>query len=161
MKKITYAMAAAAIAVAGCSPTTYSGFSHPSASRETASRDDTACSVEANQLFPAANFTTTVYGGFHGGYGGYAGGYWGGYPGYWGGSHVQMRDANASMRAEHRQDCMTLKGYTPVTHPICTEAQLNGQNYRPISGAPKPAPNICAIRAQSGGVALVDLNAPV
>mmetsp|Transcript_27841 Transcript_27841/g.51969 ORF Transcript_27841/g.51969 Transcript_27841/m.51969 type:complete len:160 (+) Transcript_27841:92-571(+) len=148
------------LCLTACSPTSYSGFAKPGVTRETASRDDTACSVEANQLFPAANFTTTVYSGYHGGYGGYVGGQWG-YPGYWGGSHVQMRDANASMRAEHRRDCMTLKGYTSATHPICTDEQLSGRQFAPIKGAPNPAPNLCAIRGQGGGIALVDLNEPL
>lgn len=149
------------ISVAACSPTSYSGFAKPGVSRETASRDDTACSVEANRLFPSATFTTTIYGGYHGGYGGYAGGYWGGYPGYWGGNHIQTRDVNAGMRAEHRRDCMSLKGYTAVTHPICSDQQLAGRQFTPVTGAPKPAPNLCAIRAQGGGVALVDLSKPI
>ncbi|GAA6178917.1 MULTISPECIES: hypothetical protein [unclassified Shimia] len=159
MQRIFCAIAMSATVLSGCGPTSYSGFAKPDASRETAARDDTACSVEANRLFPAANFTTTLYGGYHGGYGGYVGGTWG-YPGYYGGSHVQMRDANASMRAEHRRDCMSLKGYSPATHPVCTEQQLGGRAFRPVAGAPQPAPNICAIRAQGGGVALVDLNNP-
>jgi hypothetical protein len=158
--RTTIILTITALTLAACSPTSYSGFAKSGVSRETASRDDTACSVEANRLFPAANFTTTVYTGYHGGYGGYVGGRWG-YPGYWGGSHVQMRDANASMRAEHRRDCMTLKGYSAVTHPMCTQEQLAGRQFLPVKGAPKPAPNLCAIRAQGGGVALVDLSKPI
>ena len=161
MRQTLVLFAALTTVVASCAPTTFSGYAKPEVSRETAALDDTACSVEANRLFPAANFTTTVYSGYHGGYGGYAGAYWGGYPGYWGGSHVQIRDANASMRAEHRRDCMTLKGYKAVTHPICTSEQLNGRSYAAVPGAPIPAPNICALRAQGGGIALIDLNKPL
>jgi hypothetical protein len=150
-----------ALTLTACSPTSYSGFAKSGVSRETASRDDTACSVEANRLFPSAAFTTTVYGGYHGGYGGYVGGTWGGYPGYYGGNHVQVRDINAGMRAEHRRDCMSLKGYTAVKHPVCTNEQLAGRQFTPVKGAPKPAPNLCAIRAQSGGVALVDFSKPI
>lgn len=153
-------MVSVGLTVSACSPTSYSGYAKSGVTREAAAYDDTACSVEANQLFPAATFTTNVYGGYHGGYGGYVGGTWG-YPGYYGGSHVQMRDANASMRAEHRRDCMSLKGYRPVTHPICTDDQLSGRQFSPVKGAPMPAPNICAIRAQSGGVALIDLTKPL
>lgn len=151
------ALGVLSMAVSACSPTSYSAFSKSGVSSNIASRDDTACSVEANRLFPAANFTTTVYGGYGGGYPGY----WGGYPGYWGGGHVQVRDVNASMRAEHRRDCMALKGYRPATHPVCTEAQLAGRSYQPINGAPPPAAHICAVSAQGGGVALLDLSEPL
>ncbi|WP_422050023.1 hypothetical protein [Shimia sp.] len=161
MRQTVVIFAALTTVLASCAPTTYSGYAKSGVTRETAAYDDTACSVEANKLFPAATFTTTVYSGYHGGYGGYAGGYWGGYPGYWGGSHVQVQDANAGLRAEHRSDCMTLKGYTPVTHPICTEDQLAGRQYAAISGAPAPASNICALRAKGGGVALIDLSKPI
>lgn len=161
MRQTVVIFAALATVATGCAPTSYSGYAKSGVTRETAAYDDTACSVEANKLFPAATFTTSVYSGYHGGYGGYAGGYWGGYPGYWGGSHVQVQDANAGLRAEHRADCMTLKGYTPVTHPICTEDQLAGRQYAAIPGAPAPAANICALRAKGGGVAQINLSKPI
>lgn len=161
MRHTLLAMTALATALAGCAPTSYSGYAKSGVSRDAAIKDDTTCSVEANRLFPAATFASSVYGGYSSGYGGYVGGTWGGYPGAWGSNQVHLNDANAGLRAEHRRDCMTLKGYTPVTHPVCTKAQLNGQSYAAVPGAPKPAPNICAVRTPGDRVALIDLNTPI
>lgn len=149
MSRVFCAIGLSAVLVASCSPTSYTGFSKPGVTQDTVSRDETACSVEANRLFPAANFTNTVYGGY------------GTRGGFWAGTSVQVNDANASIRAEHRRDCMTLKGYTPVIYPICTQSQLAGRNYQTVAGAPAPAPNICAIRTQNRTVAVIDLNKPV
>ncbi len=161
MRRVFFATICMASVVAGCAPTSYSGFAKTGVSSETATRDTTECSVEANRLFPAATFTSTVYGGYSTGYGGYIGGAWGGYPGVAGGSRVQIRDANAGLRAEHRRDCMSLKGYAPVTHPVCTNEQLAGRSYQQIAGAPAAAPNICAVRTPNDLVALIDLSKPI
>lgn len=144
------------LALAGCSPTSHQGFAKTNVNYGVASRDDTACRVEANQLFPSATFTTTSpgYGGIYGGF--YGGGGWG-----FSGSYVHVSDANASLRSEHRRDCMALKGYRAVTHPVCTSAQLDSGNYSPVDGAPLPAENYCIASAQGGGRVLIDLSKPL
>ncbi len=156
MIRTTSSLIVAAIILSGCSAKTFYGFSKSGVDHATVSHDATACSVEANRLFPAAVTTTSVYGGYGGGgYGGY--GHYGG----WGASQVQFSDANASMRAEHNRDCMALKGYQSAPHPICTKDQLAGRNYQAIDGAPRPAPTICALKVEGGGRTLVDLTAPL
>ena len=66
------------------------------------------------------------------------------------------------MRAQHMRDCMALKGYRPVTHPVCTNDQLAGRSYRPLSTVPAaPSPTICALRSPDGSTALVDLTKPL
>lgn len=157
MMRPTVSLIVAAVILSGCSASTFNGFSKSGVDHATVSKDATECSVEANRLFPAATFTTSVSAGYGGGgYGGY-----GRYGGGWGGGQVQYRDANASMRAEHNRDCMSLKGYRPAQHPVCTTDQLAGRNYQAVDGAPRPAPNICALKVDGGGRVLVDLSVPL
>jgi len=156
MFRSTMSLCLVAALIAGCSSRSYQSFAKSGVSRNRMQQDATACQVEANRLFPAANFTTTINNGW--GYGGWAG--YHGRGGYWGGATVESRDVNASMRSEHRTDCMRVMGYVPVTHPVCTDDQLAGRNFAAVSGAPAPAPNLCAVRSNNTRV-LVDLSKPL
>ncbi|MEQ9693324.1 hypothetical protein [Shimia sp. SDUM112013] len=145
-----------AVGLGGCAAPTYQTFTKAGARDATVAQDQTACNVEANRLFPAANYPVTYpgSGGFYGT--GYYGGGWG-----LGVTYVGSTDVNAGMRNQHRSDCMRLKGYTPVTYPVCTTAQLDGRSYAAATGAPAPAPNICAVRRQGAAPVLIDLNKPL
>ena len=158
MLRLPAALVFLAATLSACGPTSYVSYSKPSVSSDTASRSFASCRQEANALFPAAIFTQSVPG--YGGYGsiyappGYGGGF--------GGSYVQSSDANAPLRAQHLRDCMTLKGYKQVIHPICTSQQLNGRQYQAVSKPPATsAPNICAARTAGGGSTLIDLSKPI
>jgi len=145
----------ALVVLGGCGATSYQTYAKNGASTAAVSRDQTECSVEANRLFPAANFPTTYPSGGYYGTGYYNGG-WG-----LGVTYVGSTDVNAGMRNAHRNDCMRLKGYTPVVYPICTNDQLGGASYAPATGAPAPAPNICAVAQKDARPVLVDLSKPI
>lgn len=139
--------------VASCAATSFPTYVKPGATVDRVSRDSAACDVEANRLFPAANFPV-VYPYATVGY----------YPGAWGwggGATITTTDVNASMRIQHRNQCMRVKGYTPYTFPICTSAQMNGQSFAPLTRSPVPSPNICAVPVEGGGRALIDLTMPL
>ncbi|PSL17338.1 hypothetical protein [Shimia abyssi] len=142
---------ACAVALTACAPTHFSGFVNPGTNVDTVNRDTAECDVEANTLFPAAVFTSTSYGG---GYG-YSPGYWGGW-----GSTVTARDVNAGMRNNHRTQCMALRGYQPYSFPICTQEQLAGRSYAPLSKSPTPGPTICVVTSPNGNM-LIDLSKPI
>ncbi|TCL09330.1 hypothetical protein BXY66_1375 [Shimia isoporae] len=155
MLRLSATLAILGIVVSACGPTSLVSYTKPNVSSDTANRNFVECRQEANALFPAAVFTQSVPG-----YGGY-GAFYGGYPG-WGGSYIQARDANEPLRAQHLSDCMTLKGYRQVIHPICTREQLAGRQYQAVSRPPSGAsPNICAARTQGGGSTLIDLSKPI
>ncbi len=142
----------ATLGLSGCMSNSYQAFIKPGASVDRTNQDQVACSVEANKLFPAANFPqTTPYGNV-----GYYGGGWG-----WGVGIVHTTDVNSGMRNQHRAQCMQLKGYKPVSFPICTQQQLAGRSYAPLTRAPAQSDNICAIKIDGGGRALVDITKPL
>lgn len=156
MLRLPAMSAVLAITLVGCGPTSHISYAKPGTSTDAATRAFATCRQEANALFPAAIFTESTPG-----YGGYSPYYGGGYPA-WGGSYVRATDANAPLRAQHLGDCMTLKGYTRVIHPICTTAQLGGRQYQPLSKPPTTtSPSICAIRTEGGGSTLIDLTKPI
>lgn len=158
MLRLPATLAILAVTLASCGPTSYVSYSKPGATTDVATRTFAACRQEANTLFPAAIFTQTVPG-----YGGYGGIYAppGAYGGF-GGSYVQSSDANAPLRAQHLRDCMTLKGYSQVIHPICTTEQLGGRQYQAVAKPPSSAsPNICAARTAGGSTTLIDLSKPI
>lgn len=143
------------VLVAGCTSSSYRAYIKPGAGVERVNRDRAACDVEANRLFPSANFPNTYpYGTL-----GYYGGGWGGGWGY-GIGVVHTTDVNAGMRNQHRDQCMRLKGYEPYTFPNCTTEQLAGRSYKPLTRSPKPSESICAVSLEGGGRALVDLSKP-
>lgn len=143
---------ACAVLLAACTSSSYQAYLKTGTSVDRVNRDRAECDVEANRLFPAANWprtypTATV-------------GYWGG---GWGGSFgvVHTSDVNAGMRAEHRTQCMRTKGYTPHAFPRCTQDQMAGRSYAPIERSPTPSETICAIDVQGGGWTLIDLSKPL
>lgn len=146
-------LALAGLLLASCAATSFPTFVKPGTTADRVSRDSAACDIEANRLFPAANFPVVFP---------YATvGY---YPGAWGwggGATITTTDVNANMRIQHRNQCMRVKGYTPYTFPICTTAQMNGQSFAPLTRSPTPSPNICAARLDGGGRALIDLTNPL
>ncbi|MGR3713652.1 MAG: hypothetical protein ACU0A6_11095 [Shimia sp.] len=151
------ALCATALMLTACGPTSHISYSKSGASADSANRAFAECRQEANSLFPVAVFTSSTAG--YGGYGGY---YGGGAYGAWGGSYIQSTDANAGLRSQHFNDCMTLKGYRAIIHPICTTAQLNGRQYRAVTKPPTSvSPSICAARTKGGGTTLVDLSKPI
>lgn len=136
----------------GCTSNSYQAYLKPGASVDRTNNDRAACQVEANQLFPAANWpntypTATV---------GYWGGGWGGGIGI-----VHTTDVNAGMRAQHVTQCMRTKGYNPYTFPRCTQEQTAGQSFAPITRSPQPSDSICAVQVQGGGWTLIDLSKPL
>ncbi|WP_270730548.1 hypothetical protein [Shimia sp. Alg240-R146] len=145
------------VALGACAPTSYVSYSKSGASGDTTTRTFAQCRQEANVLFPAAVFTESTPG-----FGGYGSIYSGGYGGGFGGSYVRASDANAPLRAQHLSDCMTLKGYRQVVHPICTTAQLGGRQYQTVTKPPSGgSANICAVRTENRTTALIDLNKPL
>ncbi len=138
------------LALTACTSTSVHTFTKPDTPIAVVAQSETECRVEANRLFPAANFPQHLPVSGYYGYGG------------WGISgHIQTTDVNSGMRAEHYRDCMTIQGYQPVTHPICTQAQLGGQMYQSVDYVPAPNPNICAVRHQGGSSSLIDLSKPL
>ncbi|MGX9350306.1 hypothetical protein ACS3QZ_03805 [Shimia sp. W99] len=150
--KLFSALALVAMVLAGCSSNSYSAYIKPGTGVDRVNRDRAECDIEANRLFPAANFPQTIpYGGV-----GYYGGGWG-----WGGGIVTSTDVNANMRNQHQTQCMRLKGYEPYTFPVCTSDQLAGRSYAPLTRSPTPSANICAVTTEGGGRALIDLSRPL
>ena len=150
--KLFSALALVAFALTGCASSSYPAYVKPGTSVDRVNRDRAECDLEANRLFPAANFPQTIpYGGI-----GYYGGGWG-----WGGGIVTTSDVNANMRNQHRTQCMRLKGYEPYTFPNCTSDQLAGRSYAPLKKSPTPSANICAVSTEGGGRALIDLSRPL
>lgn len=140
------------VTLAGCTSNSYQAFLKPGVSVDRANRDRANCEVEANRLFPAANWPTTHPTGTIG----YWGGGWGGTIGV-----VHTSDVNASMRAQHRTQCMRTKGYAPHTFPRCTQEQMAGQSFAPLRRSPQPSETICALAVEGGGWALIDLSKPL
>lgn len=137
------------LVLCGCTSSSYQAYIKPGTGVDRANRDRAECDVEANRLFPSANFPQTYpTGGI-----GYYGGGWGG-----GISIVHTTDVNAGMRNQHRNQCMRVKGYEPYTFPNCTTDQMAGQSYAPLTRSPTPSPNICAVTLEGGGRALIDLS---
>ncbi|WP_299350511.1 hypothetical protein [uncultured Shimia sp.] len=141
-----------ALILTGCTSNSYQAFLKPGASVDRVNRDRAECDVEANQLFPAANWpntypTATV---------GYWGGGWGGGIGI-----VHTSDVNSGMRNQHRNQCMRIKGYEPNTFPRCTSEQLASGSFAPITRSPQPSPSICAVTLEGGGWTLIDLSKPL
>lgn len=71
---------------------------------------------------------------------------------------VDVYDANEGRRNQVINQCMAERGYQRVKIPYCKDEQLAGRSYSLEKKMPAPGPNICALRGQSGGVGLVDLN---
>ncbi|WP_127112180.1 hypothetical protein [Shimia sediminis] len=150
--KVSKGFLLSALMLAGCTSSSYQTYLKSGYSVERVNRDRAECDVEANRLFPAANWpqtypTATV---------GYWGGGWGGAVGV-----IHTTDVNAGMRAQHRTQCMRTKGYTPYTFPRCTQDQMAGQSYAPITRSPQPSETICALDVQGGGWTLIDLSKPL
>lgn len=138
--------------LAGCSASGYQVFLKPGAGVDRVNRDRAECEVEANRLFPSANFPNTIpYGTL-----GYYGGGWG-----YGVGIIHTTDVNAGMRNDHRNQCMRVKGYEPYVFPVCTSEQLAGGSFAPLIRSPKPSPTICAVTVEGGGRALIDLSKPL
>lgn len=142
----------ASVLMSGCAATNFDTYYRKGVSESRSQRDRATCDVEANQLFPAANFPANQPTGY------LSAGTWG-----WGlgVSMVQTQDVNAGMRNQHRVQCMTIKGYTPLSVPYCTSQQLSGANYAPVKPSATPSGNICAARLDGGGVVVVDLDKPL
>ncbi|SHJ23784.1 hypothetical protein SAMN05444000_106103 [Shimia gijangensis] len=139
------------VLAAGCASTSYQAYVKPGTGVDRVNRDRAECDVEANRLFPSANFPQTYpYGTV-----GYYGGGWGGGIGV-----IHSTDVNAGMRNQHRNQCMRLRGYEPYVFPNCTTEQLAGRSYAPLTRSPSPSPNICAVTLEGGERALVDLSKP-
>lgn len=154
--RVFNALVICGLVLGGCNSTTYQAYIKPGTGVDRVNHDRAECDVEANRLFPAANFPNTVpYGTI-----GYNGGGWGG---GWGGgiSIVHTADVNAGMRNQHRSQCMRLKGYEPYVFPVCTTEQLTGHTFAPLTRSPKPNGSICAVTLEGGARALIDLEKPL
>lgn len=151
-RRVFGALAICSMALAGCTPSSHVVYLKPGATADRMTRDQAECDVEANRLFPSANFPSTYpYGTI-----GYYGGGWS-----YGVGVVHTTDVNASMRDQHRVQCMRVKGYEPYVFPNCTSEQMAGRSYAPLTRSPKPSASICAIALEDGGRALIDLSKPL
>lgn len=154
--KILSVLAISGLFLTGCTSTSYQAYIKPGTGVDRVNRDRAECDLEANRLFPSANFPQTYPTGHIGYYGGGYGGGWGGGIGI-----VHTTDVNAGMRNQHRTQCMRVKGYEPYTFANCTTDQLAGRSYAPLTRSPKPSENICAVTVEGGGRALIDLSKPL
>lgn len=77
------------------------------------------------------------------------------------GHRVEYYDANEGRRHSTVQKCMEQQGYQRVSIPYCTDDQIAGRSYRPLTTSPQLTGSICAIKQPEGGRVLIDLNKPV
>ncbi|MCW8842018.1 MAG: hypothetical protein OQK00_01245 [Rhodobacteraceae bacterium] len=76
---------------------------------------------------------------------------------YWKTDYI---DLNEARRARAKAHCMTQAGYDRVSIPYCTDDQINGQSFRPLSKTPPLDGSICAVR-RDGQRLLIDLDKPL
>lgn len=150
--RIIGALAISGLILSGCASSGYQAYIKPGIGVDRANRDRAECDIEANRLFPSANFPQT----YPTGNIGYYGGGWVGGIGI-----VHTTDVNAGMRNQHRNQCMRVKGYEPYTFPNCTTDQMAGHSYAPLTRSPTPSPTICAVKVEGGGRTLIDLSRPL
>lgn len=77
------------------------------------------------------------------------------------GHHYEVYDANEGRRRTEQRQCMERAGFARVSIPMCTEAQLAGRSFRPLTTSPPLTESICAVRQEGGNRVLIDLNKPV
>lgn len=76
---------------------------------------------------------------------------------YW---RTERTDINAGRRARAKAHCMAEAGYDRVSIPYCTNEQIAGQSFRPLTKTPPLDDSICAIR-RDGQRLLIDLDKPL
>jgi len=77
------------------------------------------------------------------------------------GQRPESYDINEGPRYTEVRNCMNARGYQRVTIPYCTDEQLAGRSFEPLTVAPTLTPNICGLRKQGGGRVIIDLNKPL
>ena len=76
------------------------------------------------------------------------------------GHRVEYYDANEGRRHSTVQKCMEEQGFQRVSIPFCTDDQMAGRAYRPITNSPPLTGSICAVKQPGGGRVLIDLSKP-
>lgn len=76
-------------------------------------------------------------------------------PGYWLPGKVESYDANARLRARVAQQCMSDKGYTLVSIPLCSAAVSEAAPDAATTRLPRLTPTSCVIRNRDGTVQIV------
>ena len=76
---------------------------------------------------------------------------------YWKTDYIDMNEAR---RARAKAHCMAEAGFDRVSIPYCTDEQLGGQSFRPLTKTPPLDDSICAIR-RDGKRLLIDLDKPL
>lgn len=76
---------------------------------------------------------------------------------YWKTDYVDMNEAR---RARAKAHCMAEAGYDRVSIPYCTDEQIAGQSFRPLTKTPALDDSICAVR-RDGKRLLIDLDKPL
>lgn len=72
----------------------------------------------------------------------------------------EVYDANEGRRHSVVKQCLTDQGFERVTIPYCSDEQLAGKTYRPLTTNPPITDSICAIRQPGGNRVLIDLTKP-
>lgn len=77
------------------------------------------------------------------------------------GHRIEVYDANEGRRHSTVQKCMEQQGFSRVSIPYCSDDQIAGRSFRPLTKSPQLTESICAIRQPDRGRVLIDLNQPV